>query len=68
MKNDGSRCCVFCCSAFRGNAENYPQLELKKIPKAVLAKCEWGHDDYSLKIENLPKTPPKPGQQQLFEP
>jgi adenine-specific DNA-methyltransferase len=55
-----------CCSAFRGKADNYPHLELKKIPKAVLSKCEWGHDDYSLKIENLPKAPPKPGQQDLF--
>ena len=23
-------------------------------------RCEWGHDDYSLNIENLPKAPPKP--------
>jgi adenine-specific DNA-methyltransferase len=20
----------------------------------VLSKCEWGHDDYSLNVENLP--------------
>jgi len=46
------------CSAFRGKAE--------KIPKAVLARCEWGHDDYSLKVENLPKALPKKGQQSLF--
>ena len=35
-------------------------LELKKIPKAVLSKCEWGHDDYSLNVENLPKASPHP--------
>jgi adenine-specific DNA-methyltransferase len=34
---------------------------VKKISKAVLACCEWGHADYSLKVENLPKAPPKPG-------
>jgi len=45
------------CAAFRGNPDSYANLTLKKIPKAVLAKCEWGHDDYSLKIENLPKAP-----------
>ena len=39
---------------------------VKKIPKAVLARCEWGHDDYSLQVENLPKAPPKPGQLGLF--
>lgn len=26
----------------------YPNLTIKKIPKAVLACCEWEHDDYSL--------------------
>ncbi|HUZ08203.1 MAG TPA: site-specific DNA-methyltransferase, partial [Candidatus Paceibacterota bacterium] len=63
-----NRSLLVCCASFRGKAENYPHLEIKKIPKAVLAKCEWGHDDYSLKIENLPKAPPPKGQQQLFEP
>jgi adenine-specific DNA-methyltransferase len=54
------------CSAFRGRKEGYPNLTVKKIPKAVLSRCEWGHDDYSLQVENLPKAPPKPGQQSLF--
>jgi len=54
------------CSSFRGCKEGYPNLTVKKIPKAVLTRCEWGHDDYSLNVENLPKAPPKPGQQELF--
>ena len=54
------------CSAFRGKADRYPNLTVKKIPKAVLARCEWGHDDYSLQVDNLPKAPPKPGQLGLF--
>ena len=29
-------------------------ITIRKIPSAVLGKCEWGKDDYSLKIENLP--------------
>ena len=53
------------CSAFRGRREGYPNLTVKKIPKAVLSRCEWGHDDYSLQVENLPKAPPKPGQQEM---
>ncbi len=53
------------CSAFRGKADRYPNLTVKKIPKAVLARCEWSHDDYSLRVENLPKAPPKPGQMEL---
>lgn len=46
------------CSAFRGKADRWPNLTVKKIPKQVLNRCEWGHDDYSLKVENLPEAPP----------
>jgi adenine-specific DNA-methyltransferase len=52
------RSLLVCCSAFRSSANAFPNLTLKKIPKAVLKKCEWGHDDYSLEIENLPKARP----------
>ncbi|QXW30917.1 site-specific DNA-methyltransferase [Aeromonas sanarellii] len=50
---------LVCCTAFHGvtaaqAAERWPNLTLKKIPKMVLARCEWGHDDYSLNIANLP--------------
>jgi adenine-specific DNA-methyltransferase len=51
------------CSAFRGKAERYANLTVKKIPKQVLNRCEWAHDDYSLNVENLPKAPPRPGEQ-----
>jgi len=47
------------CTAFGGRGD-YPNLTVKKIPKQVLSRCEWGHDDYSLQIENLPKAPPFP--------
>ena len=43
--------------AFRGPIDAYANLTVKKIPKQVLTRCEWGHDDYSLKVENLPKAP-----------
>ena len=46
------------CTAFRGKGE-YPNLTVKKIPKQVLSRCEWGHDDYSLQVENLPKAIPQ---------
>src|SRR5205823_5739178 len=36
------------CTAFRGQADVYPNLTIKKIPKTVLSRCEWGRDDYSL--------------------
>ncbi len=53
------------CLAFRGPADGYPNLTVKKIPRQVLERCEWGHDDYSLKVENLPQAPPKPGQMEF---
>jgi adenine-specific DNA-methyltransferase len=53
------------CTAFRAKADRYPNLTIKKIPQAVLSRCEWGHDDYSLRVENLPQAPPKQGQLEL---
>jgi adenine-specific DNA-methyltransferase len=50
------------CSAFRGKAEQFTNLTIKKIPQQILDKCEWGRDDYSLKVESLPEAPPKAGQ------
>jgi adenine-specific DNA-methyltransferase len=43
------RTLLICCGAFRGNPE-FPNLTVKKIPQAVLARCEWGRDDYSLNV------------------
>ena len=55
------------CGAFRGQADRWPNLTVKKIPKQVLDRCEWGHDDYSLAVENLPVPPPKTVQLGLFD-
>lgn len=56
---------LVCCAAWRGitaaqAAERFANLSLKKIPKMVLARCEWGHDDYSLNVANLPLAEPEP--------
>lgn len=53
------RSLLVCCAAFHGVTaakanERWPNLTLKKIPKMVLARCEWGRDDYSLNVANLP--------------
>lgn len=53
------------CTAFKGKAERWPNLTVKKIPMAVLKRCEWNHDDYSLNVENLPVAAPEPVQGQL---
>jgi len=46
---------------------NFPASQLPNFLSSVLARCEWGHDDYSLQVENLPKAPPPKGQMDLFE-
>ncbi len=55
------------CTAFRARADLYPNLTVKKIPRAVLSRCEWGHDDYSLRVENLPQAPQEPRQLSIFK-
>ncbi len=55
-----NRTLLVLCTSFRGRAERWPNLTVKKIPKAVLHRCEWGHDDYSLQVENLPQPPKRP--------
>ncbi|WP_366523254.1 site-specific DNA-methyltransferase [Janthinobacterium sp.] len=55
----GEQSLLVCCAAFHGvtaatASERWPNLTLKRIPKMVLARCEWGHDDYSLNVANLP--------------
>jgi adenine-specific DNA-methyltransferase len=55
-----NRSLMVCCSAFRAKAADFPNLTLRKIPMAVLARCEWGKDDYSLNVANLPQAPAPP--------
>ena len=55
------RSLLVCCGAYRvSRVEDFPNLTLKKIPKAVMHRCEWGRDDYSLQVANLPLAPQAP--------
>lgn len=47
------RTLMICCKAFMADAKSFPNLTLKKIPKSVLGKCQWDHDDYSFNIDVL---------------
>ncbi len=49
-----NRSLLVCCTAWEGNVSAFPNLDFKKIPNTVLNKCEFGKDDYSLNIQNLP--------------
>ncbi len=52
-----TRTLLICCSAWRADVSHFPNLTLKKIPQAVLHRCEFGKDDYSLNVTNLPPVP-----------
>lgn len=43
-------------------SRRWPNLTLKKIPNSILNLCEWGKDDYSLNVANLPMAQPEPEQ------
>ena len=49
------RSLLICCKAFMANLSGYRNLTVKKIPQAILDRCEWGKDDYSLQIAALPE-------------
>jgi adenine-specific DNA-methyltransferase len=35
-------------------------LTVQKIPTIILNRCEWGRDDYSLRVASLPDAPDLP--------
>ena len=53
------RSLLICCKGFEDGMK-FENLTIKKIPQAVLERCEWGKDDYSLNINNLPMSEPEP--------
>ena len=62
-----NRTLLICCKAFNAKTQAFDNLTLKKIPQAVLSKCEWGKDDYSLQVANLPQATKEPEQKSLFD-
>ena len=63
----GERSLLVCCKGFTKGEAKVPNLTVKKIPKAVLDKCEYGHDDYSLNVKNLPMAEKPLEQGELFD-
>ncbi|WP_081253625.1 site-specific DNA-methyltransferase [Anoxybacillus flavithermus] len=57
---------LICCKAYNVNVDEFPQITIKKLPQAILNKCEFGRDDYSLNVNNLPMKEREPEQLELF--
>lgn len=48
---------LVCCCAFQKECKNkFKNITIKKIPQMLLGRCEYGRDDYSLNIINMPDT------------
>lgn len=46
---------LVCCCAFQKECKNkFKNITIKKIPQMLLGRCEYGRDDYSLNIINMP--------------
>lgn len=46
---------LICCKSFQQECKNrFGNITIKKIPQMLLGRCEFGKDDYSLNIVNLP--------------
>lgn len=63
----GDRTLLICCGAFRCKPDRFSNITIKKLPKMILSRCEWAHDDYSLNIDNLPQMERNPDQDSLFD-
>ena len=46
---------MVCCKAFQKECKSkFANITIKKIPQMLLGRCEFGKDDYSLNIVNMP--------------
>lgn len=46
---------MICCKSFQKECKGkYGNITIKKIPQMLLGRCEYGKEDYSLNIVNLP--------------
>lgn len=46
---------MICCKSFQKECKGkYTNITIKKIPQMLLGRCEYGKEDYSLNIINLP--------------
>lgn len=56
----GESLLICCKSHFDGADGKYDSITVKKIPSMLLGKCEFGRDDYSLNIVDMPRNGDEP--------
>jgi adenine-specific DNA-methyltransferase len=59
MREDESL--LICCKSYQKVCENkYPNITIRKIPHTLLGRCEFGKEDYSLNVINMPHDEDEP--------
>lgn len=59
---------LVCCKAFQKECKSkYTNITVKKIPQMLLDRCEFGKDDYSFNIVNMPIDPEETEVEQEIE-
>ncbi|MCK9365284.1 MAG: site-specific DNA-methyltransferase [Syntrophales bacterium] len=56
----GESLLICCKSHFDGADGRFDSITVKKIPSMLLGKCEFGRDDYSLNIVDMPRSGDEP--------
>lgn len=57
---------LICCKSHTAECSHrHANIQLRKIPQMLLGRCEFGRDDYSFTIVNLPFDPPPPSPEDL---
>jgi len=52
---------LVCCRKFSSKCKSrFENITIKKIPNMLMGRCEFGKDDYSLNIINMPQDPDAP--------
>jgi adenine-specific DNA-methyltransferase len=47
---------LICCTSFQRECKQaFSNISIKKIPQMLLGRCEFGKDDYSLNIIEVPE-------------
>lgn len=47
---------LICCTSFQKECRSaFPNITIKKIPQMLLGRCQFGKDDYSLNIIDMPQ-------------
>lgn len=56
---------LICCKAFTVNPDDYPSITFEKIPASILHRCEYGKDNYSLEIAEIPQRERREREEQM---